>query len=288
MKKIVKLILILFMVSTGVYSEEKEVLLDKIVIIVNDRPILKSEIELAKKWFNLPSDKKAAQKLIDHVLLYQEARKKGIKVMRQEVKSAIERIAKANGVKSVEEFKKLLQNQKVAYNEFYDLIKREIAINKYIQFVVKPKILENSKEALEETYRKVRIIYLDKNRPDFKDKYKIVKSNLTKNTFEELAKKYSDDPITAKEGGLLGKVKKGEVVNYLDSIIWSSKVGEIKELQTDKGIYFIHIEKEEKKLVPKDINTKDIIDKLNEEMKLLIKKLREKAVIQYVDKSLKG
>ena len=30
------------------------------------------------------------------------------------------------------------------------------------------------------------------------------------------------------------------------------------------------------------------MNKLNEEMKLLIKKLREKAVIQYLDKSLEG
>ncbi|EDP74117.1 peptidylprolyl isomerase [Hydrogenivirga sp. 128-5-R1-1] len=288
MKKVVNLILILCLISISVYSKEKEVLLDKIVIIVNDRPVLKSEVELAKKWFNISSDKEAAQKLIDHILLYQEARKKGIKVMPQEIKAAIERISKANKVSSIEEFKKLLQKQGIAYNEFYDLIKREIAINKYVQFVIKPKILENSKEAVEETYRKVRIIYLDKKDPDFKNKYEIIKNNLTKNTFEELAKKYSDDSITAKEGGLLGKIKKGEVVDYLDNAVWSSKVGEIKKVKTDKGIYFIYIESEEKKFVPKDINTKDIINKLNEEMKLLIKKLREKAVIEYIDKSLKG
>ena len=286
MKKVVSLILLLISVCT--YAAEKEVLLDKIVIIVNDRPILKSEVELAKKWFNLPNDKEAAQKLIDHILLYQEARKKGIKVMPQEVEAAIERIAKANKVNSVEEFKKLLQKQDIAYNEFYDLIKREIAINKYIQFVLKPKILENSKEAVEETYRKVRIIFLSKKDPDFEKKYKIVKENLTKNTFEELAKKYSDDPVTSKEGGLLGKVKKGELIDYLDKAIWNARVGEIKEIKTKNGVYFIYIEDEEKKLIPKDINTKEVMNKLNEEMKLLIKKLREKAVIQYLDKSLEG
>jgi parvulin-like peptidyl-prolyl isomerase len=287
-RKMKKIVSLLFLMFTIAFAQEKEVLLDKIAIIVNDKPVLMSEIELAQKWFNIKSKKEAAQKLIDQILLYQEAKSKGIRVMPQEVESAIERIANANNVSSIEEFKKLLENQDIAYNEFYDLIKREIAINKYIQYIIKPKILENSKEAALETYRQVRIIYLDKNSSDFEKKYEFIEKNLTKNNFEEIAKKYSDDKETSKEGGLLGKVKKGELVDFLDKAVWSAKVGDIKQVNTDKGVYFIYVEKEIKELKPKEISNQEIIGKIDNELQLTLKKLKEKAVIQYLDKSLQG
>ncbi len=286
MKKAVNLFLI-FLFSFS-FAEENIKLFDKIVLIVNDRPVLKSEIELSKKWFNINNDKEAVNRLIDQILLYQESKKKGIKVYPNEVKSAILRVAQTNGISDLQKFKQFLKKQDIAYNEFYDLIKREISIQKYIQYILRPKILENSKEAVEETYRKVRIIFLNKNSKTFNKKYEYVKNNLTKTNFIEIARKYSDDPITKESGGLLGNVKKGELLKALDKKIWEIKVGEIGEVNTKKGVYFIYVESENKKFVAKNINSKEIEKKLEEELKLQIKKLREKAVIRYLDKSLRG
>ncbi len=269
-------------------EEEKLQLLDKVAIIVNGEPILKSEIDLASKWFGIEDKKKVADKLIDQILIYQEARKHNIRVLPQEVEQAILRLALANKMKSVEEFKNFVRSQGFAYSEFTDLIKREIMIGKYMQFILKPKVLQNIKEAKEEKYREVYIIYLDKNSADFENVYKYLKENLKSENFTELAKKYSQDPITEDKGGYLGKVKKGELLKILDEKVWSSKVGTITEVQTDKGVYFIYIKSEYKKLIPKEIPPKELMKKLDEALKLEVKKLREKAVIQYLDKELEG
>lgn len=269
-------------------EEEKLQLLDKVAIIVNGEPILKSEIDLASKWFGIEDKKKVADKLIDQILIYQEARKHNIRVLPQEVEQAILRLALANKMKSVEEFKNFVRSQGFAYSEFTDLIKREIMIGKYMQFILKPKVLQNIKEAKEEKYREVYIIYLDKNSADFENVYKYIKENLKPENFTELAKKYSQDPITKDKGGYLGKVKKGELLKILDEKVWSSKVGTITEVQTDKGVYFIYIKSEDKKLIPKEIPPKELMKKLDEALKLEVKKLREKAVIQYLDKELEG
>jgi parvulin-like peptidyl-prolyl isomerase len=189
-------------------------------------------------------------------------------------------------MKSVDEFKEFVRKQGFAYVEFEDLIKREITIGKYTQFILRPKVLQNIKEAKEEKYREIYVIYLDKSSPAFKRVYKILKKQLTPENFTELAKKYSNDPITKEKGGYLGKVKKGELLKVLDDKAWETKVGGISVVETDKGVYFIFVKSEEKQFIPKEIDTKVLIQKLNDALNLEIKKLREKAVIQYIDKTL--
>jgi len=287
--KAVKYIFV-FLILSGIAlaKEENLKLLDKVAIIVNGDPILKSEIDLASKWFGISDKKKVAEKIIDQILIYQEARKHNIKVLPQEVEQAILRLAIANGMNSVNQFKEFVRSQGFVYSEFTDLIKREIMIGKYMQFILKPKVLQNIKEAKEEKYREVYIIYLDKNSPDFENIYKKLKQNLNPQNFKELAKKYSNDPITKEKGGYLGKVKKGELLSLLDNEVWKTDIGKISEVKTDKGIYFIFVKSEEKKLIPKEIDQKILLKKLDETLKLEIRKLREKAVIQYLDKTLEG
>lgn len=288
MKVVRYLFVFLLFFGIALAKEENLELLDKVAIIVNKDPILKSEIDLASKWFGVNDKKKVAEKLIDQILIYQEARKHNIRVLPQEVEQAILRLAIANGMKSIDEFKEFITKQGFAYSEFTDLIKREIMIGKYMQFILKPKVLQNIKEAKEEKYREVYILYLDKNSPDFENTYKKLKQKLNPKNFIEFAKKYSQDPITKEKGGYLGKVKKGELLKLLDEKVWSIKPKTVAKVKTDKGIYFIFVKSEEKKLIPKDINQKTLLKKLDEALKLEIKKLREKAVIQYLDKSLEG
>jgi len=288
MKVVRYLFVFLLFFGIALAKEENLELLDKVAIIVNKDPILKSEIDLASKWFGVNDKKKVAEKLIDQILIYQEARKHNIRVLPQEVEQAILRLAIANGMKSIDEFKEFITKQGFAYSEFTDLIKREIMIGKYMQFILKPKVLQNIKEAKEEKYREVYILYLDKNSPDFENTYKKLKQKLNPKNFIEFAKKYSQDPITKEKGGYLGKVKKGELLKLLDEKVWSIKPKTVAKIKTDKGIYFIFVKSEEKKLIPKDINQKTLLKKLDEALKLEIKKLREKAVIQYLDKSLEG
>ncbi|MFN3788134.1 MAG: peptidylprolyl isomerase, partial [Sulfurihydrogenibium azorense] len=80
--------------------------------------------------------------------------------------------------------------------------------------------------------------------------------------------------------GLLGEVKKGDLAEELDKEVFSRKEGDIFQVDTKEGTYFIYIEKEEKKLIPKENLTEKDMEKLKREYDMYLKKLREKAVIQ--------
>ncbi len=286
--KVVKLaILSAVLLVISAFAAEKDLkLLDKIDIVVNGEPVLHSEVKLAKYWFGVSSRKKAAKKLVEQILLAQEAKRAGLSVSPYEVKAAIKEIAQRNGYGSVEDFKKALEQQGIAFNEFKNLVKRELLTAKYIQYVLKPKVLKNSLEAIEETFRDVYILYLSKDDEGFPDKYAYVKTHLNLKNFQKLAKLYSDDPITKKTGGYVGNVKKGELVSFLDKAIWKAKPGEIIELDRPNGVYFIYIKSQERKMIPKSIPPRELQRKLKSALDLKLAKLKEKAVVKYIDKSL--
>ena len=262
-------------------------LFDRIVMVINGYPVLQSELELAMQWFGVTDKKEAAQKLIDQILVAQAAEKYGIQVSPEEINQAILRMAKANGIDSVEEFKKKLESQNISFSEFKDIIKRELLVQRYIQIYLRRSMFGGIKEGKEEKLRKIRIIFLSSKKPDFKEKYNLLKEKLTPENFAEMAKKYSDDPLTAEKGGLLGEVKKGDLVSSLDERIWQHKVGDIFELPDKKGIYFVYIEKEENKMVQQPPKGEEIQKQLKKEFEIQLKKLRQQASIEYLDKSLK-
>ena len=282
-----RLITLLVLLFIGIASAKDNIqLFDRIVMVVNGYPVLQSELELAMQWFGTTDKKQAAQKLIDQILVAQTAEKYGIRVSPDEINQAILRMAKANGINSIEEFKKKLESQNISFSEFKDLVKRELLVQRYIQIYIRRSMFGGIKEGKEEKLRKIRIIFLSSQKPDFKEKYNLIKEKLTPENFAEMAKKYSDDPLTAEKGGLLGEVKKGDLVSSLDERIWQHKVGDIFEVPDKKGIYFVYIEKEENKMVQQPPKGEEIQKQLKKEFEIQLKKLRQQASIEYLDKSL--
>ncbi len=274
------------------FSEEKNkkgdlLLLDKIIMIINGEPILKSELEFSKIWFKTTDDKKALQNLIDIVLISQQAKKLGIRVSPYEIREALLNVAKANNFKTIKEFKEHLIDQGIVYSEFKSFVQREILRTKFIQLYLKPSIFKGIKEGEVQKVRKVRIIYLDKNKSGYINKLRQLEKLLNKKNFAEFAKKFSDDEFTKKEGGLLGYVKKGDLLKVLDDVVWNHKVGEIFELETENGTYFIYIESEQQKIVPKETLNQEQLKKLEKEYKMYVKKLRQDAYIEFLDEDIK-
>jgi len=280
-------VLLLLLVASISFGKEKDWrLYDKIILVVNGQPVLKSELELAMQWFGIKDKKEAAKKLIDQILVAQAAEKSGIRVSPKEVREAIARIAMANKLGSVEEFKKKLQEENLSYTEFKDLVKREILIQKYIQIHIRRVLFGGIKEGKQVKLRKVRIIFLSSNNKDFKKKYEFLRQNLKPENFGEMAKKYSDDPITAEKGGLLGEVKKGDLIKKLDEAIWSKKAGEIFEIPVKNGVYFVYVESEEEKMINQQPTGEEITKRLKQEYEIQLNKLRQQATKEYLDKSL--
>ncbi|WP_456401380.1 peptidylprolyl isomerase [Persephonella sp.] len=281
-------LIVIFLLFSFLNSWGEEKLLDKVVMVVNGKPVLKSEIEVAKEWYGVKSDKEAAEKLIDQIILYQAAEKVGIFASPTEVNNALMRMAKMNRLRNLKEFKEKFEEKGLVFSLFKDLIKREITISKFVHIYIKRNLFEGIHEGKAVNMRKIRLIYLNKNKPGFKEKYELLKKLIHEKPFEELAKDYSDDPVTAEKGGLLGDIKKGELVKELDDPIWDHKVGDVFEVSTDKGVYFLKIEKEEKKIIHQQPTGEEVNKKLEKEVDLYLKKLRENAVVEFIDKSLEG
>ncbi|MBW1807855.1 MAG: peptidylprolyl isomerase [Deltaproteobacteria bacterium] len=61
-------------------------------------------------------------------------------------------------------------------------------------------------------------------------------------TFEEAAKKYSEDSATSQLGGVLGKIKKGEFLPQIEKAAFAISVGEIsKPVESPLGIHLLRI-----------------------------------------------
>ncbi len=281
-------ILISFLLVFGfLYASDKNLkLFDRIVMVVNGQPVLQSELDIAMQWFGIKDRKEAAKRLIDQILVAQAAEKLGIRVDPEEIDDAILRIAKANKMESIDQFRKKLIDQGLSFTEFKDLIKRELLIRRYIQVHLRRALFGGIKEGKLVKMRKVRIIFLSTSDKDFKEKYDYLIKNLRADNFSDLAKKYSDDPVTAEKGGLLGEVQKGDLIKKLDQQIWKKKIGEVFEVPVKNGVYFVIVESEKEKMMNQELSGEEIAQKLKNEYQIQLNKLREKAVIEYLDKSL--
>ncbi|MGC8941047.1 MAG: peptidylprolyl isomerase [Sulfurihydrogenibium sp.] len=281
-KKISYVLIFIFAVLSLSKAEDLDEyqLFDKIVLVVNGEPVLKSDIDFAKEWYKISDQKAVEDKIIDSILLYQQARKTGISVSPNEVENAILSIAKANGFNDLETFKKELEKNGISYSKLKEFITRDLVANKFLRFYLREQITKGVVEGTLEDVKKIKIIFISKNREDYDQVVKKLQKELNKNNFSEYATRYSDDKFTAENGGLLGEVKKGDLAQELDKEVFSHKEGDIFKVDTQEGTYFIYIVAESRKLIPKEELTKEELEKLKKAYDLYLKKLREKAVIQ--------
>ncbi|MCX7759655.1 MAG: peptidyl-prolyl cis-trans isomerase SurA [Hydrogenothermaceae bacterium] len=280
MKKVITKVLTLILLLYDISFAQELQLFDKVVLVVNSEPILKSDIEFAKQWYNVKTDEEAQEKIIDSILLYQQATKSGISASAREVDDAILNIAKANGINSLEEFKRKLAEEGISYEKLKEFIKRDLVANKFLHFYLRQTLSKGVIEGQIQDIKKVWIIFVSKNREDYGQVVSELEKSLNKDNFQSFAKQYSDDKFTAENGGLLGDVRKGDLVKELDEAIFNHKAGDIFKVETEKGTYFIYIEKEDKKLLPKEDFQEKSLEKFKKEYEIYIKKLREQAVIQ--------
>ena len=58
--------------------------------------------------------------------------------------------------------------------------------------------------------------------------------------FAKLAAQYSDDPLSAKNGGDIGWVHRGEMTDNVDNFIWTAPLNEVSDpIVTDLGLHLI-------------------------------------------------
>jgi peptidyl-prolyl cis-trans isomerase C len=246
---------------------------DPVVANVNGHTFTYSQVmetkeDLPKKYQSEPDDKLypiLLNQVVDTYLIEQAANaaKTGDK---PEVKKAI---AKAT--------------EKIVAQAFLmDKIKDKIS-----DTAVKAKFDEVIKQLPEENEFQVRIISVDtKETADA-----IIKALKNGEDFQKLAKTKSKD-ATAKEGGDLGFVRKGQLPKELDDVVSSLKPGTFSQdpIKTEFGWHVIKVDKVQKATPPKFDEVKNEIKGLvtQEAVVAVVKELRTAAKVELKDKEGKG
>ena len=211
------------------------------------------------------------QKTISYMLMIEEANKQGIKVLPQEVKFRIEQIVKMYKLKNLKELKTLLSERNVSWKEFKLQQKEEVLIAKFMNGItarVKVTPLDKKMAFTEIKARHILIkVASDNMTEDLKSLkkaesiYEMVLANRKK--FADIAKKYSDDTITAKNGGDLGWISRGQMVPDFEKQLYKMTVGSIAgPIKTMFGYHIILAEDRKDKKIPEGVTEKEIDDQI--------------------------
>ena len=318
-----KIVIFLFLFIYSLNAQEK--VLDKIVAVVDDEVILQSELEFQTAMFaaqrNLnPKDStlrsQLLEKLIEDKLLYAQSILDSIEVTDDEVENRLdylinyykqqygsqEKLEKAYGM-SVERIKREMRDdtkknimaEKLKQQKFgkINISRRDVE-----EFF---KTYKDSLGIISEKFKIAHIFINPKSGNKIKEaarKYAQTILDSIKNgaDFAELAKKVSEDPGSAREGGDLGFVKRGVFYPEFESAAFQLKKGEIsKVIESPVGFHIIQMLERRGESIhtrhilikPKSDNDADLraIEKLTEIRDSIVKKVNtfEYYALKYSD-----
>lgn len=253
---------------------ERRELVDKVVAVVDEEAITQSELDellnpiyeqYRKQYQGEDLFRKLDEarrillnQLIEDRLVYQESKRAGVKVAEEEVDASVNDFK--DRFQNDAEFNKLLKEEGMTMTKLRERYERQIAIRKLHQYEVRGKVMVSPKE-VEQYYKdhinefatneriQVRTITIRKS-PEAvekgltdetaKAKAEAVLKELidTKADFAELAKRYSQDSY-ALEGGELGFIERGDMVEAIDQALFSLKKGELSQVLESKLGYHI-------------------------------------------------
>ena len=263
-----KIILLAILLSISSYAQE---VLDKIVAVVDNEFILKSELEFQTNMVaaqrkidpNSPGlQKQVLNAIIEEKLIYAQANFDSIIVTDEEVASridyqinvfqqqygSIEKIEQMYGM-SIEKIKRELRDeiqkslmiQKLQENNFASIEASRREVESFFSIY---------KDSIGVIPEKVKISHIYNNPKASsinKEKYRqfakaILDSIKNGSDFAELAKKYSEDPGSAVQGGDLGFVKRGVFYPEFEAVAYSLEPNQISDIvESPVGYHIIQL-----------------------------------------------
>lgn len=245
--------------------------LDKIAAVVGDEIILKSEVDYQVKTEilqqkldpNTPGlEKKVLNTMIEQKLAYAQAKLDSIEVSDDEVKDQIDRqlsyfeqqygskqrVEQIYGM-SLEKIKRTLQDpvrkqlmiQKLEQKKFNDV---QVSRNEVVKF------FDTYKDSIGIIPEKVTIAHIfriptvsAKLKEKYKEKAEAILDSLKHGAdFAAMAKKYSEDPGSASNGGDLGWVSKGVFYPEFEAAAFALKPGQLSDVvETPVGFHIIQL-----------------------------------------------
>ena len=288
----------IFQVSQNLLSDEKYRELDRVVAIVEKGVITEVELQEAIKAALAFSKKESTpegeyedlvradvlDKLIYKSLIEQYAAQSGYNVDQKKIDAFLKNISEKNNT-TIEGLQKIIEGDGLKFNKFIDNIRYELLLkqikNKEISsqinisnFEIDSQLRKNSvlnpdiyniSHILIQNLSGASEVEIKANYEKSMEVYKIL---LTKKSFEEVAKTYSNDS-TAKSGGNIGWKKEQDLPELFNTQIAKISVGEItKPFKSPNGFHILKINEkkgiDKKKVLIKQTKLRHIIIKQNE------------------------
>ena len=203
----------------------------------------------------------ALDSLIEKKLVEQKIRELNIKVSEEEIRQAIEDVKKQNSM-TQEALVAALANQGLSFDQYRSQLQEQLEKLKLISMEVRSRIQVGEREMREyyeanaakfsedETFRARHIFFKTNDKAPADEIKKTMTTALMVlaeakggKDFAELAKTYSEDPAARKDGGDLGRFKKGDMLPELEQAVMTLKPGEVSELvYTPAGFHIIKLE----------------------------------------------
>ena len=281
----IKFALVLTLIAVSLYAQQT---LDKIVAVVDNEIILQSELEFQVGIFasqrqldpNTPGLKKQIlNSMIEEKLIYAQADLDSVTVTEDDINQRID-----YQINSFTQQYGSIANIEKIYGMSIDRIKRELR-DEVRKSLMSQRLQEKNFGKVQATRREVEdffntykdsigtipekvVIYHIFQNPKASEKLKkkfydksveLLDSIKAGKDFSELAKKYSDDPGSAAQGGDLGFVKKGVFYPEFEEAAFKLNVGELSGI-VESPVGFHIIQMIERR--GESINTKHILVKI--------------------------
>ena len=287
---------------------------DKIEVIVNDEMITRREIDrllapIYEKYKTIydgetllvrlsEARQKIIEQLIEDKIIYCETKKYNISIDEKDIDEKIQ--AAIIKVGSKEEFEKILASQQISIKELRARYKEQAMSRRIIEQKVGSKVAITPLE-VEKYYANnidrfaspeevlVRNILISPG----EDPVKAAKlaGEISKRLkegcdFGGLAKIYSQGPA-AEEGGLMGYVKRGDLMPKIEDVVFNLKEGEVSDIvQTQAGYHIFKVEEKHPgkvrslKDARRDVEEAVFTEKMNQKVKAWIDGLKKNAYIE--------
>ena len=287
---------VIFQVSQNLLSAAQYQELDRVVAIVEKEVITEVELENSIKQVIKHSKKEGTKgqyedlvrvnvldQLIQRSLIEQYAAQYGMTIEQKKIDAFIESLAKKNKM-TVEELKNNIENDGLKFGRFIDNIRYELLLKKIKKKEISTKInisgfeidsqLRKNAVLNPNVYNISHILIQNPNdatptqtEANYAKSMEVYKILLSKKSFEEVAKQYSNDS-TAESGGNIGWKKEADLPQLFNDQIATINVGEItKPFKSPNGFHILKINEKKgvvkKKVLIKQTKLRHIIIKQN-------------------------
>jgi peptidyl-prolyl cis-trans isomerase SurA len=282
-------------------------LVERIVAVVNGKPILLSELEETKALFESAakrdgkpplSEKEVLDQVINDRLVAQEIEKRGFTANETAVDRAIDGVMQQNGFQSIEDLKRALRTEGMTLEEYRVNVKKQMETSRLVNSVIRPKVQvtdqdvdaalrRSATDTATEWKSDVAMIFKTKPKATRKSTERLRRQIQAGIPFEKVASRETEGPAKS-EGGHIGLVSPSDLQPELAKVLGKIKVGELSDvIETKQGFYLLLVtdRKQGATSAPTSFNREKLREDLEKtgidrNLEVFVRGLREKAHVE--------